>query len=229
MNKLRRVVTFDLFSALIDSRSGGSVAFDALARAHDWPVSGLQLYDAWDPRNKAAQRDCTAWEPWRGPAGRAVAAAYADLGLDGEADEAVEALVRSMPEWPLWPDVPAGLPALREEWRVGLLSSVDDDLFASTAAAPLVDHDLALTSERLGVYKPHAAIYRRAVDEVGPLVHVATSARDVRGALEAEIPTVWLQRPGHQLDADGPRPTYEVTSTVELPVVLAAALRGSPT
>ena len=224
MNNLRRVVTFDLFSALIDSRSGGSAAFDTLARVHDWPVSGLQLYDAWDLRNKAAQRDCAVWEPWRGPAGRAVAAAYADLGLDGEPAEAVEALVRSMPEWPLWPDVPTGLSALREGWRVGLLSNVDDDLFVNTAAAPLVDQDVALTSERLGVYKPHAAIYRRAVDELGPLVHVATSARDVRGAFEAGIPTVRLQRPGHELDAHSPRPTHEVTSTIELPRVLTAVV-----
>jgi len=225
MNRLRRVVTFDLFSALIDSRSGGSVALDAVARAHDWQVSGLQLYDAWDPRNKAAQRDCAVWEPWRGPAGRAMAAAYADLGLVGEPAEGVEALVRSMPEWPLWPDVPAGLTALRDEWRVGLLSSVDDDLFASTAAAPLVDHDVALTSERLGVYKPHAAIYRRAVDEFGPLVHVATSARDVHGALEADIPVVRLRRPGHEVDPDGPRPSHEIASTSELPEVLASLAR----
>jgi 2-haloacid dehalogenase len=224
MNEPRRVVTFDLFSALIDSRSGGSAAFEALARVHDWPVSGLQLYDAWDPRNKAAQRDCAAWEPWRGPAGRAVATAYADLGLDEDPAEGLEALVRSMPEWPLWPDVPVGLPALRDDWRVGLLSNVDDDLFATTAAAPLVDQDVALTSERLGVYKPNAAIYRRAVEEVGPLVHVATSARDVRGALEAGIPTIRLLRPGHELDVDGPRPTHEVTSVVELPGVLEAAL-----
>ena len=218
------VVTFDLFSALIDSRAGGSAAFADLARTHEWPVSGEQLYDAWDPRNKAAQRDCPGWEPWRSPAGRAVAAAYADLGLDGDPAEGVAALVESMPRWPLWPDVPAGLPALRGEWRVGLLSSVDDDLFASTAAAELVDHDVALTSERLGVYKPHPEMYRRAVEELGPLVHVATSARDVRGALEAGIPTVRLQRPGHVLDPDGPRPAHEVTSTAELPQVLAAAL-----
>ena len=92
------------------------------------------------------------------------------------------------------------------------------------SATPWSTRGAALTSERLGVYKPHAAIYRRAVDELGPLVHVATSARDVRGALEAGIPTVRLQRPGHELDADGPRPTHEVTSTVELPGVLATAL-----
>lgn len=216
-----RLVTFDLFSALIDSRTGGSAAFDSLARAHGWEVPGQQLYDAWDLRNKAAQRDCSGWEPWRGPAGRAVVAAYASLGVDGDAIEGVEALVVSMPDWPLWPDVAAGLRTLRDGWRVGLLSNVDDELFATTAAADLVDRDVALTSQRLGVYKPHAEIYRRAVDGWGPLVHVATSARDVRGALEAGITVVRLRRPGHLLDPDGPTPAHEVTSTAELPAVLA--------
>ena len=222
MTAPRPVVTFDLFSALIDSRTGGSAGFETLARAHGWAVSGQQLYDAWDPRNKAAQRDCPAWEPWRGPAGRAVAAAYASLGIEGVAAEGVEALTGSMPDWPLWPDVPAGLRDLATKRRVGLLSNVDDDLFARTAAVDLVDHDLTLTSERLQVYKPHPGIYRGAVDGWGPLVHVATSARDVRGALEAGIPVVRLRRPGHELDPNGPRPSHEITSTSELPEVLAS-------
>ena len=66
------------------------------------------------------------------------------------------------------PTSPTGLPEVRRAgWRPGLLSSVDDDLFLSTAAAALVDHDVALTSERLGVYKPHAAVYHRAVELLG--------------------------------------------------------------
>ena len=221
MTKPHRVVTFDLFSALIDSRSGGSRAFEKLVRTHGWPVSGQKVYDAWDPCNKAAQADCSVWEPWRGPARRALADAYALLGVDGDPTEGVERLVRSMPDWPLWPDVPRGLRALAAGWRIGLLSNVDDDLFARTAAASLVDHDVALTSQRLGAYKPHSTIYRRAEQKVGPFVHVATSARDVRGALEAGIPVVRLRRPGHELDRDGPRPTHEAASTTDLPAVLA--------
>ena len=222
MSDPRRVVTFDLFSALLDSRSGGSAALDVLAHDQGWPVVGTQLYDAWDPRNKAAQRDCPEWEPWRGPAGRALADAYGSLGLDGDPAEGVEALVASLPDWPLWPDVREGLPLLADRWRVGLLSSVDDDLFAATAAADLVDPEVALTSERLRVYKPHAAMYHRAIEALGAPVHVATSARDVRGALESGIPVVRLRRPGHALDPDGPVPDHEVASTLELPDVLAS-------
>lgn len=217
---VRRVVTFDLFSALLDSRTGGSAGFDRLARAAGWPVTGLQLYDAWDPNNKAAQSDCVSWVPWREPASRALHRTYASFGLDGDLTAGVEVLVESMSDWPLWPDVASGLSGLAATHRVGLLSNVDDELFARTAAAALVDPDLALTSQRLKAYKPHAEIYRRAAETLGSMVHVATSARDVRGALEAGIPVVRLRRPGHRLDPDGPRPTYEVDSAADLAAVL---------
>ncbi len=214
-------VTFDLFSALIDSRTGGSAAFERLCRDRGWPVTGVQLYDTWDPLNKAAQRDCPTWVPWREPATTALYLAYDELGLDGDAPADVEALATSMTDWPLWPDVADGLPRLAAHHRVGLLSNVDDELFARTAAAKLVDPEVALTSQRLRAYKPHAEIYLRARDALGQLVHVATSARDVRGALEAGIPTVRLRRPGHELDLDGPRPFHEVETVDDLPGALA--------
>jgi 2-haloacid dehalogenase len=34
------LVTFDLFSALIDARLGASAVLDGLARARGWPVDG---------------------------------------------------------------------------------------------------------------------------------------------------------------------------------------------
>ena len=222
MSPTRWVVTFDLFSALLDSRTGGSTAFGALGL----PATGEQLYDAWDPRNKAAQRDGEPGAPWRVSATHALTDAYAALGLDADPAAGVEALVASMPRWPLWPDVASGLPVLAEVHRVGLLSNVDDELFRSTAAADLVDPEVAFTSERLGASKPHPAIYQRAVERVdGPLVHVATSARDVRGALEAGIAVVRLRRPGHELDPAGPRPTYEVSDVGELADVLPSLRR----
>ena len=222
MTRQRLVVTFDLFSALLDSRTGGSAAFDRLASANGWAATGVEVYDAWDPRNKAAQRDCGSWEPWREPASRALAATYDELGLDADVGADVETLLESMSQWPLWPDVAAGLSALADEHRVGLLSNVDDEIFLRTAAADLVDHAVAMTSQQLGVYKPHSAIYLRALELAGPMVHVATSARDVRGALDAGIPVVRLRRPGHALDPDGPRPHHEVDTVHDLPAALAA-------
>ena len=51
------LVTFDLFSALLDSRTGGSRALGEIAREHGWDVDGERLYELWDAHNKASQRD----------------------------------------------------------------------------------------------------------------------------------------------------------------------------
>lgn len=221
------VVTFDLFSALLDARAGGAEAFDHITATRGWPWTGAQLYDRWDGANKRVQRDCTRWVPYRILAARALADVYGTLGLDGDdalADTRV--LWESLPAWPLWPDVADGLPALAARHRLGLLSNVDDELFASTRAARLVDPDLALTSQRLRAYKPGRRIYDEAHRLLGPMVHVAASARDVRGAIEAGLTVIRLRRPGHELDPEGPPPEFEVDDVRELPSLLERMSSG---
>ena len=211
------LVTFDLFSALIDSRMGASAVLDGLAHARGWPVDGGTLYDVWDARNKASQRDLPTWVPFAEHCRRALADAYAELDLPGHADEDVVVLLRSVADWPRWPDVAEGLPALAARHRVGILSNVDDEVFARTLVAPLVADDAVLTSERLRAYKPGPEIYRRArVRAGGQLVHVATSGRDVRGALEAGIDVIHLRRPGHAVDPAGPVPDRSAADLAEV-------------
>ncbi|MGH3368046.1 MAG: HAD family hydrolase [Nocardioidaceae bacterium] len=224
---VRPVLTFDLFSALIDSRRGGAQAFASIGDRHGWAVDGQTAYDAWDAHNKAAQRDCDGWLPFRTLAAQALAAAYTDLDLPGAPERDADMLIASMAHWPLWPDVAGGLPQLvAEGYRIGLLSNVDDDIFAATRAAALIDHRVAMTSQRLRVYKPDPRIYTSAQATLGTMVHVATSARDVRGALEAGCPVVRLRRPGHGLDPAGPDPDYEVDEVSQLPGMVAKVLSG---
>ncbi|TFV87242.1 haloacid dehalogenase [Blastococcus sp. CT_GayMR16] len=186
---------------------GASAVLDGLARARGWPVDGGVLYDEWDVRNKASQRDLPSWVPFAEHCRRALSATYAELGLDGDADADVAVLRRSVGDWPLWPDVAEELPRIAARHRVGVLSNVDDDVFARTQVAALVADDDVLTSERLQAYKPGPEIYRRARERAGgELVHVPTSARDVRGALEAGLDVIHLRRPGHTLDPSGPVP-----------------------
>lgn len=225
-----RVVTFDLFSALIDSRQGGSAAFTELGRGRGWRLDGTLLYDTWDRHNKALHARVRSWVPFSALAVEALEGTYRELGVEGDPARDAAHVLSTVGAWPLWPDVAAGLPALAEHHRIGLLSNVDDALFARTQASPLIDPALAMTSERLRAYKPDRALYRRADAAVGPIVHVATSARDVRGSLEAGIAVVRLRRPGHRLDPAGPRPTHEATSWDDLDSLIeaAAAGRGGP-
>ena len=229
------LVTFDLFSALIDSRTGGSAALARIAAGHGWNVAGTELYDDWDARNKASQQsvphdDAAPWVPFAAHCRRALAATYAARGLEADAAADAEALLASLPDWPLWPDVETALPRVGGEHRVGVLSNVDDELFLRTRVAAVVDRlggaGAVLTSERLRAYKPHREIYLRA-REAGVDVHVPASARDTRGALEAGLAVVRVRRPGHRVDPDGPQPRHEIAELGLLPAVLDALVLGT--
>jgi 2-haloacid dehalogenase len=218
------IVTFDLFSALTDSRTGASRLFAELADERGWDADGPTVYDVWDRHNKALQRDARPPVTFHDLSRSALERAYEDLGFSrADVDADLERIESSVADWPLWPDVEGGVRAAAELAGVGLLSNVDDALARRTRAHALVDPALVLSSQRLGAYKPSPQIYHAAVAAAAPerLVHVAASGRDVRGALEAGIAVVRLVRPGHVLDADGPRPAFEIDDASDLPSVLA--------
>jgi 2-haloacid dehalogenase len=213
-------VTFDLFSALIDSRTGGAVALAEIGGRRGWRPSAEAIYDDWDARNKASQKSTTEWVPFAEHCRRALVDTYRVLDLRGDPGVDVAQLLASLPEWPLWPEVTAALTALRPSHRVGVLSNVDDALFARTKVAPLVDQADVLTSERLHAYKPDPQLYRRAL-AAGVDVHVPASARDTRGALDAGMAVIRVRRPGHHVDPAGPQPGLEVADLDGLPAALA--------
>lgn len=219
-------VTFDVFSALTDSRSGGSAFLDSVVARNGWATTGAQLYDRWDALNKGLHAQVDRWVSFADLSDRAMDAALTELGLPGvNAHRLSSALLESMADWPLWPDVTAN--ALRElgGLRLGLLSNIDNDLLARTAAVRLGVFDPAsvVTSQRAQAYKPAARLYERATDLLGPFVHVASSARDVRGAVGAGIRCIRLARPGHTLDAAGPFPQWTVVSITTLRDAVTAA------
>lgn len=216
-----RVVTFDVFSALIDSRAGGGAVLGELAARRSWPVSGTDVYTRWDAINKESQRTCRSWVPFRELSRLALVETYRRLDLPGDAAADAEWLLASVADWPLWPDAAAGVARLAGRMTVGVLSNIDDDIFARTRVAKLIDAGHAYTSERLRAYKPAPLIYTEAARRAGDgFVHVASSARDVRGALEAGIPTIRLQRPGHHLDPSGPAPEHTATAMNQIPDLL---------
>ncbi|MGH3664559.1 MAG: haloacid dehalogenase [Egibacteraceae bacterium] len=216
------VVSFDVYSALVDSRRGLTAAFAALAGRRGWRPDPHALAQDWDQRNKAAQRDCLQFRPYRELARTATASLEADLGLAGDPDADTDFLLGTIGDWPTWPDVAEGVAAVAAVAAVALLSNIDDDLLAATRLG--ARFDAAVTSAQARAYKPRRALYDHARRLLGPtLVHVPASARDTRGALEAGLPVVRVRRPGHHVDPDGPQPAVEVDDLRAVPDALSRA------
>lgn len=218
------IITCDVFSALTDSDRGVRTLLAGLHQ--DWPVDPATVAADWDARTKTLHRTHRAWRSHAELATQALVSSYAELGVPGGALTDAARLLESMGDWPLWPDVAALSSDAWSGLRVGLLTNCDDDLLGRTRAASLgwVDAELLLTSQALRAYKPATAFYDHAREQIGPFVHVAASARDVRGALEAGVPCVRFARPGHALDPDGPVPAVTVTDAADLPAAVRSVL-----
>ena len=82
-----------------------------------------------------------------------MAAIGTEVGF-GCTDADLDCLARSLPEWPIFPDVAGALSALTTRYKLAVISNVDGDLFAGTAAVLNVDFDAIVTAEQAGSYSP---------------------------------------------------------------------------
>jgi putative hydrolase of the HAD superfamily len=110
--------------------------------------------------------------------------------------------------WSLYPEVPGVLAALTARGlRLGVISNWDERL-PGVLAGLGVDESFAtiVYSQRVGVEKPHPAIFRRTLEELGAApaeaVHVGDRRRhDVEGADAVGMRGVLLDRTGESSDA----------------------------
>jgi 2-haloacid dehalogenase len=115
--------------------------------------------------------------------------------------EDTDLLARKWGELPLYPDVPAGLDALRlAGWKIGVLTNCDNDLFAAALAANLaLRPDLVITAEEVGSYKPEFGHFMRFETRTGVSrrnwVHAANSwFHDIDPARRFGITRIWVDR-----------------------------------
>jgi 2-haloacid dehalogenase len=123
-----------------------------------------------------------------------------------------DALARSLPEWPVFPEVRPALEEVRGRgWKLALLSNSDRDLIEASRRALGVPFELAVVAGELGSYKPAPGHWERFYAETNAdrdrHVHVAQSHfHDVVPARELGIRTIWVNRLGERCD---PQPTRE--------------------
>ncbi len=132
-----------------------------------------------------------------------------------------EALGRSLPDWPVFREVPDALTRAREVgWKLAILSNTDRDFIEASMTKIGVEFERAIVASEIGSYKPALGHWRAFADDVGrlPDVHVGASHfHDVVPASQLGIPTVWINRLGESAD---PAPTWELPDLARLPQTL---------
>ena len=193
-----RALTFDVFGTLLDWRSTIARAF----RASGLKADAWELADDWRGRALAATQEVNekqrAWETFDALHEVTLAELLDDRGLELPA-EGRAALVGAWHELDPWPEVPAGLQALRRNRIVAALSNGNLALLVDLARHGDLRFDCLLSAELARRYKPEAEVYLTGVRllglEPGEVMMVAAHPFDLPGARAVGLRTAFIDRP----------------------------------
>ncbi|MFF9281037.1 HAD family hydrolase [Streptomyces griseosporeus] len=152
---------------------------------------------------------------------------------DSEADAWFERYIAHYEAaWALFPDVLPALDALAAGYRHAVLSNSSLTV-QDRKLRVLGVHDrfeTILCAAELGVSKPEAAAFHAACTALGLAPHEVAYVGDHpdidgRGAAEAGLLSVWIDRDGARTGGDAPQGPRRIASLAELPAVLGADTR----
>jgi 2-haloacid dehalogenase len=190
------VVTFDCYGTLIDWESGLVEALRPVLDAHGADAdseSVLVRFGALESELQAGP-----YLPYRAILGRVLQGLGAELGFKPSVEE-IAAFAGSVGSWPAFPDSKRSLAALKTKYRLGVISNVDDDLFAGSSRKLGDPFSWVITAQQVRSYKPSVGNFERAFETIGVprdrILHVAQSLfHDVEPARRLGLSTVWVNR-----------------------------------
>ncbi len=191
-------VSFDCYGTLVDWETGISEAVGEVLESHGVRMSRgevLGLFANVEPR---VQQESEGFLKYGEVLRRVMELMGSEMGIALSESE-VECLADTLPDWPVFPDTVDALRALKERYRLAVISNVDDDLFAGTAEALEVEFDAVVTAEQVESYKPDMRNFKVARErmsvEKGHWLHVAESLyHDIGPANRLGIASVWVNR-----------------------------------
>jgi 2-haloacid dehalogenase len=204
---MERWATFDCYGTLIDWNGGIGRELERLFGA-DAAARLLHEYHRLEPE---VQREDPA-RPYRDVLNVTLARLAEQQGRPLPLEES-DALARSLPSWPAFPEAPAALEDARGRgWKLAILSNTDRDFIEASLRRIGVPFELAIVASELGSYKPARVHWDAFFERTGAPreghVHVGASLfHDVAPAAALGLRTIWVNRLGQEPE---PQPDVEL-------------------
>ncbi|MEG3839741.1 haloacid dehalogenase type II [Microcoleus sp. herbarium14] len=212
-------VSFDCYGTLIDWESGILPVLKQLLSNREIELSENQTLEQFAEFESELEKDKINYLKYREILQKIVQKIGQRFNFEPTATE-LNCLVESLKSWQPFPDTVVALSALKQKYKLAVISNIDDDLFADTAKHLKVEFDWLITAEQVRSYKPSTRNFEIALETMGiapeKLLHVAQSIyHDIVPAASMGISTVWVNRRhdktgfGATLSASG-KPDLEV-------------------
>lgn len=204
------VLTFDCYGTLIDWEDGILRALRPVLLAHGLTLRDAEILERYSMIESRVES--LVYAPYRDVLRATATTLFRDAGFSPTAAEA-DSLIDSFGDWRPFADTVGALRRLKQQYRLAILSNVDDDLFALTARSLEVEFDLVVTAQQVRSYKPSPVIFHAALKQLGTprerVLHVAQSLyHDIATARSLGIATAWIDRRRGQIGS-GATPAAE--------------------
>lgn len=210
-------LTFDCYGTLIDWESGILSALGTLlaSAAPDDPDRLLEEFGRFEPEAEAG-----AFRAYRAVLEDVARAFGREHGVAVKDEQAVR-FAASVAEWPPFDDTVDALHRLATRYRLAIVSNVDDDLFAGSAAKLGVSFDEVVTAQQVKSYKPAPGHFHEVARRLDlpreRILHVAQSLyHDVAPARALGFTCVWVNRRAGR-PGGGATPESAATPDLEVP------------
>lgn len=221
------VLTFDCYGTLIDWETGLRAAFADVFSKRGLTPAIEELFRLFARYETEAEQG--AFIDYKAVLRSVLASIGNEYGFEPTQDE-LERFAVSVGDWPPFADSPAALQTLKKHYKLVVVSNVDDDLFARSAARLGVAFDDVITAQQVRSYKPARHHFDLALARIGlpteRVLHVAQSLyHDIAPASALGLSTVWVNRRGEKTggatpDADA-RPDLVVPDLATLAALAA--------
>jgi len=211
------IITFDCYGTLIDWESGILGAIRPIISAHGAHLSDAEILRMYGEIE--ADEESGEYQPYREILRAVVRGFGTRLGFVPSEKEQ-ESLPNSLVHWKPFPDTVTALRQLKQKFKLGILSNIDDDLFSATAPQLEVDFDHVVTAAQASAYKPSPDIFRLAQERMAlppqEWLHAGQSIyHDVIPAQSIGVATVWVNRPSPLPNSGAAKPA-QAKPNVEL-------------
>jgi 2-haloacid dehalogenase len=191
------VLTFDCYGTLIDWESGILTALKPLLVARNINLDECQILELFAEFEPEIERQ-SSYIPYREVL-QGVVQKFGDRFDFEPSDEELHSLPESIKNWQPFPDTVEALKLLKQRFKLGIISNIDDDLFAYSAQHLQVEFDWIVTAKQAKSYKPSHNNFKLAFERIGlptdKILHVAQSIyHDIVPARSLGLSTVWVNR-----------------------------------
>lgn len=213
-----KILTFDCYGTLIDWETGILNVLRPLLIEQGVAVGDGQVLETYAGIEAAVEAG--SYKPYRAVLSEVMANLGSEFGFSPKPHE-FTALAESLADWPPFEDTVEALRALKSKYQLGIISNVDDDLFAGSNKQLQVEFDHIITAGQVGAYKPSLKMFETAMDKIGldktEVLHVAQSLfHDHVPAREFGLSTAWINR-RHNQTGHGATPPAQITPDAEFP------------